>query len=439
MYGGAAGGGKSDALIMDALQYAHCPGYSALLLRRTFPDLNLPGAIMHRAKAWLLPHGVRWNDRDKTFTFEGGAQLTFGYLETEKDKYRYQGSEYQYVGFDEGTQFEVGEYLYLMSRNRRTADIVDPLTGDPVPLRMRMATNPGNIGHEWVRGRFVPATDAVTDEPVYPRDEQGEVRVFVPARLSDNPHLNAEEYARNLAELDPVTREQLLNGDWGVRPPGEMFDAKHLGYIDRDQLPRDIEWARGWDLAGTKKRPNTRREPDWTRGVLMGYSTSTQCVYVGDVEGMQGSPSEVERLVVATAERDRIWPGHRRHRLDLEPGSSGIAVADHYLTVLRGYDFEGVRPTGPKSERARPFAAYWRAGRVMLVRAPWNGAYVAELQGFPNEGLHDDQVDASSLAFQTVIGTYSSGSATIEALAGRSNPYHAQRGRGLRLVSGGRR
>jgi predicted phage terminase large subunit-like protein len=431
MYGGAAGGGKSDALIMDALQYVHVPRYSALILRRTFPDLNLPGAIMHRAKEWLLPQGVHWNDRDKTFTFPSGAQLTFGFLETSRDKYRYQGSEYQYIGFDEGTQFEEADYLYLLSRLRRTGEV-------DAPLRLRMGTNPGNIGHEWVKARYVPDVDPVDGTLIYPRDENGDVRVFVPARLEDNPSLDAEEYRRNLMELDPVTRAQLLSGDWGARPPGEMFDRQHLGgYIDRDQLPRDIRWCRAWDFAGTKKRPMTKRDPDWTRGVLMGRAIDGR-VFVADVESLQGTPSEVERLVIATTERDHAWPGNRTIRLDLEPGSAGLAVAEHYTVVLAGNDFEGVRPTGPKSERARPYAAYWRAGMVWLVRGPWNSAYLAELEGFPNETVHDDQVDASSLAFQTITGLYVPGSAAVSSAQGlaRANPYHADRSQ--RRVLGGR-
>lgn len=419
LYGGAVGGGKSDALLMDALQYVHVEGYAALILRRTFPDLNLPGAIMDRAKSWLMPHSdVRWNSHDKQFVFPSGATLTFGFLETEADKYRYQGSEFHYAGFDEGTQFRESEWTYLLSRLRH------PPEG--VPLRIRMGSNPGNIGHEWVRARFVPAIDPVTSNVVYPRDEHGRVRVFVPARLRDNPYLDAVEYEKNLAALDPVTRAQLVEGDWGARPPGEMFDAKYVEYVDSTALPAGIRWVRAWDFAGTKKRPKTRRDPDWTRGVLMGRSKD-DLIYVADVASLQGAPSEVENLVTATAARDRIWPGHRCIRLDLEPGSAGLTVEDHYSRVLIGADFDGVRPTGPKSERARGFAAYWRAGRVRLVRGPWNTDYIAELTGFPNEAIHDDQVDASSLAFTELAGAGLAVSKAIAPKRGVASPYNARR------------
>src|SRR5260370_40490935 len=101
LYGGAAGGGKSDALLMAALQYVDVPSYSALLLRRTYADLALPGAILDRAHSWLNGTGATWNDRDKRWTFPSGATLTFGYLDAEKDKYRYASAEFQYIGFDE--------------------------------------------------------------------------------------------------------------------------------------------------------------------------------------------------------------------------------------------------------------------------------------------------------------------------------------------------
>ncbi len=201
LYGGAAGGGKSDAILMAALQYVHVPGYRALLLRRTYPDLSLPGAIMDRSKEWLMGTGAEWHDLNKCWSFPSGAKITFGYLDTERDKYRYQGAELQFVGFDELTQFPAGWYLYLFSRLRR-------IVGQPVPLRMRGATNPGGIGHEWVKKRFI--------------DEPGD-RVFVPALIDDNPSIDRESYVRSLDQLDPVTRAQLLEGRWLRDSSGLVF------------------------------------------------------------------------------------------------------------------------------------------------------------------------------------------------------------------------
>jgi hypothetical protein len=193
-YGGAAGGGKSDALLMAALQYVDQPGYAALILRRTFAQLDLPGAIMSRSKEWLTG-AAHWNDDRKTWTFPSNATVTFGYLENDNDVYRYQGPEFQFVGFDELTQFSEKQYRYLFSRVRRLVD-------SNVPIRIRAASNPGGIGHAWVKRRFI--------------DERKPGVVFIPAKLDDNPHLDRAEYVLSLAELDETLRNQLLNGDWGA-------------------------------------------------------------------------------------------------------------------------------------------------------------------------------------------------------------------------------
>lgn len=218
LYGGAAGGGKSDALLMAALQYVHVPGYAAIIFRRTYADLALPGALMDRAREWLQPTAATWNEREKTWTFPSGATLTFGYLEHEADKFRYQSAEFQFIGFDEATQFTETQYKYLLSRLRRCV-------GHNVPLRQRAASNPGGLGHEWVKARFVkPGREGC---------------VFVAARLVDNPHLDQESYRANLRELDEATRRQLEDGDWDVEVEGLIYQySPRLNALDA--MPDDI-------------------------------------------------------------------------------------------------------------------------------------------------------------------------------------------------------
>lgn len=203
LYGGAAGGGKSDALLMAALRYVDRPGYSAIIFRRTYTDLALPGAIMDRARAWLAGTAAKWNERDKRFTFPSGAALAFGYLETDADRFRYAGAEFQFVAFDELTQFAQAQYLFLLSRIRRTHS-----SGD-IPLRVRAATNPGGVGHAWVKERFVDPGDPS--------------RPFVPALVDDNPHLDVESYKQALSLLDQATRDQLLSGVWVVDGASRVY------------------------------------------------------------------------------------------------------------------------------------------------------------------------------------------------------------------------
>lgn len=235
-YGGAAGGGKTDLLLRAALQYADVPGYKALLLRRTYPELAQAGGLMDRSQAWLAGR-ARWNEQKHRWTFPSGAVLDFGYLHRSTDRYRYQGAEYDFIGFDELTHFDEADYRYLFSRLRRAAD-------SKIPPRMRSGSNPGGRGHRWVKRRFIdkqPNPDDPTDTP-----EKCAQRIFVPARLADNPGIDTEEYRRALDELDQETRQQLLDGDWNAREPGSwVFD--HQAIAAAEELGRrfDEELAAG--------------------------------------------------------------------------------------------------------------------------------------------------------------------------------------------------
>ena len=380
LYGGAAGGGKSDALLMSALQYVDQPGYAALLLRRSYTDLALPGALMDRAKEWLMPTDAKWRESSKTWTFPSGATLTFGYLEHVGDEYRYQSTEFQFIGFDELTQFEQSHYRYMFSRLRRRVD-------GAVPLRMRSASNPGGIGHEWVRGRFIDA------------DVDNDARVFIPARLPDNPHLDQDAYVQSLDQLDPVTRRQLLEGDWTARQPGNLFQREWFPVVE--DVPVFINKSvRYWDLAATPKRPGS--DPDYTAGVRVDYANDG-LYYVVDVQRMRGTPGDVEKRIAQTAAVD----GEKTQIvIEQEPGASGVNTIYHYVTrVLADYTTRGQRATGSKLERAGPTSSQAEVGNIRLLRGPWVGTFLDELEAFPYGG-HDDQVDALSGSMMRLRSTH---------------------------------
>lgn len=383
-YGGAGGGGKSDALLMAALQYVDIPGYAALILRRTYRDLALPQAIMARAHEWLQGKpGVKWDDEEKTYSFATSdparpATLTFGYLETEMDKYRYQGAELQFVGFDELTQFSQSQYTYLFSRVRRKA-------GLKVPLRVRSASNPGGIGHDWVEERLVNA------------ETRRAGVVFIPSGVDDNEYIDREEYHESLSYLDDLDRAQIERGDWKARPMGRKFKREWFEIIEGDALPAfGVYELRYWDLASTE--PKAGKDPDFTAGVRLGCKDGVW--YVLNLASTKDIPSEVERLIKNTASADsKKIPV----RMEQEPGSSGVTVIDHYARrVLVGYDFDGIRATGNKEVRANPFSAAAKNGLVKVVRGEWNKTYFDQLESFPQKGFHDDFVDASSGAFAEI-------------------------------------
>lgn len=417
LYGGAAGGGKSDALLMAALQYVDVPGYSALLLRRTWPDLMLPGAIMDRTRQWLDETDAQPKDGGRIWVFPSGAKLTFGYLQYDKDKYRYQSAEFQFIGFDELTQFQQETYEYMFSRIRRPsvscltcktsvkkvgnqykhskAEVkCDRMYPDPkvlaqysaakdgmtlfdVPLRMRAATNPGGIGHTWVREHFI--------DPKTRRKGS----IFVPASLTDNPSLDQDSYVKNLSHLGVLDRERLLHGDWDVTAEGTMFQRHWFNVLP--EAPVEAKYLRYWDMAATV-------DGDWTVGAKVGLTPDGKWV-IADIKRVRLTPQNVERLVRQTAMEDGI---ETKIMIEQEGGSSGLATIDHYRrNILLGFDFSGDRPTGSKVTRAMPVSSAAEAGNIYVVSAPWNKDFLDEISLFPN-GAHDDQVDAVSGAFHNI-------------------------------------
>lgn len=230
-YGGAGGGGKSDALLMGALEHVDEPKYAAIIFRRTYAELSKPGALIERAQQWLRKTPAKWNEQKKQWRFPSGALLQFGHMENETDKYNYLSDEYQYIGFDELTEFSESQYRYLFSRLRR-------LAGAHIPLRVRSGSNPGGPGAVWVKQRFIPDEFVPSESPdprvlhkTYVDAETKEERLttFVPARLEDNPHIDQKSYIGALSYLDAVTLAQILKGDWLISPTGRLrFDINAI-------------------------------------------------------------------------------------------------------------------------------------------------------------------------------------------------------------------
>lgn len=375
LYGGAAGGGKTDALLMGALQDVEVPGYSAMLFRRTFPELRMPDSLLDRADVWLHGTDAHWSGLRSTWYFPSGARVTFGYLQHDADKHRYQSAAFQYIGFDELTTFTEAQYTYLFSRLRKPE-------GMPVRLRMRAGSNPGGPGHDWVRQRFLV-----------------ENRTFIPARLEDNPFLDREAYMASLAKLDPVTRRQLLEGDWEARQHGNLFQRERAEVVEVS--PPLVRRIRRWDLAGTEAKAGT--DPDWTASCLMGLTKEGTYVVL-DVTRQRTNVGGVEQAILNAAVSDGRSVGVRIER---EPGSAGLHTIAHYVTRLRGYDVKGIPSTGSKEERARPFAAQWYAGNVLVLRGPWYNDWIQEMEVFPQAQSHDDQVDCTVGAFEDLTFTKS--------------------------------
>lgn len=394
LYGGAAGGGKSYAVMMAASQFLDIPGYSALLLRKSFQQLTKPGALMDIADDWWGgKKGCHYNAQEKKWYFDcpGGGQssITFGYMDKENDRFNYQGGAYHFVAYDELTQFKERDYRYLFSRMRKIVE--GPLS--QVPIRMRSTANPGGIGHQWVFDRFIRPW---TQWKKGTRERPG--RNFHPAIIDDNPKLDRVDYEESLQELDPVTRAQLLRGDWNIRPEGRMFKRDWFKRISLDQIPGNCQWVRFWDMAATEEKPDT--EPDFTVGAKIGRSRDGN-YYIMDLRRWRKEPADQDAMIKSIVNMDT-----RRviQCMEQEPGASGKIAIHHYRTgSMEGSNFRSIPATGSKVLRAAPVASHADAGHIYLVdTGTWNiEEFLEEIEIFP-DGLHDDQVDAVSGAFSVL-------------------------------------
>lgn len=386
MFGGAAGGGKTIAMLAAALLYVDKPSYRALILRRTYADLALPGAPMDIADQWLHGTDAKRKEAGKEWHFPSGAKIVFGYMSTDGDRYRYQSSRFDFIGFDEASQFTETQLRYLFTRLRQ-----DKVNSE-VPLRMRLASNPGGASHIYLKDRYVkPLAPTNTEEAMTARQ-----RVFIPANLSDNPHLDVDAYRDMLAELDPYTRAQMEHGNWDAEPTGGYFDIRTLVAVPEHKSNGNWDRAvmcRAWDLAASGVG-------DYAVGTKLAYDRRTGLWRIMDVVRIQADPLLLEKTMRATAEKDGRG---LTQVIEQELGSAGkLAMRDIRQRWLMGYPTAATPASGDKLTRARLPASLIAAGDVEMAPGRWNDDFLGELLSFPS-GKYDDQVDSLGHAFAWVV------------------------------------
>lgn len=263
LYGGAAGGGKSDALLMEALRQVHIPHYRGIIFRKTYPELT---ELVDRSTELYLPAfpGAKYNKTAHCWTFPSGSKIYFGAMQHTESRTKVQGKAFCYVAFDELTHFTWDEYSYLFSRARPT--------GPGVRVYVRATTNPGGVGHGWVKDRFITAAPPMTPitETYDVRAPDGTVkkltrsRVFVPSTVFDNQALlnNAPDYLANLAMLPEAERDALLYGSWDSfdgqvfrewkNDPEHYDDQRWTHVINPFPIPKHWRIWRGFDFGYAK-------------------------------------------------------------------------------------------------------------------------------------------------------------------------------------------
>ncbi len=416
-YGGAAGGGKTYALLMEPLyDIKSNPDFGAVIFRRTTKQVMNEGGLWDTALELYQPLGAIPNQNALRLTFPSGARITFAHMEHEKNRYDWQGAQIPLICFDELTHFTWKQFSYMLSRNRSTCGaksrvratlnpspdhwvrrFIDWWIGEdgfPIPERS------GKIRYFILQGDEVIWADTKEELTKYGEDKLPKSFTFISSKLTDNPILMEKDpsYLASLQALPRVERAQLLDGNWNIRPSAGMY-FRRSDFEVVDTAPANVKKrVRAWDLAATKKKDTGADNPDWTVGVLMSVDQNG-VYYIEHVERFRDNPSKVNAAIQNIAMQD----GHRVYiRLPQDPGQAGKAQVSYQIRMLAGFNVKIKPVTGSKETRARPFASQVEAGNVKLVRCKWNEAFLQELENFP-EGLHDDQVDAAADAFDELV------------------------------------
>jgi hypothetical protein len=346
LYGGAAGGGKTDCLIMEGTRYISYPDYHGIILRRTFPMLQ---EVIDRTRKYYPFLGGEYKSSEHRWYFPGGGKITLGHCQHDGDEYAYQGKEFQFIGIDEAGQFLPKQILYLFSRCRST--------NPEIPKRMRYASNPGGPAHQFLKDRFrigqfpegrVTFNDDIETELNGKKVAQRITRVFIPAKLADNPSLieNDPNYIAMLMQLPEIERMRLLHGIWDAFE-GQVFGELNYELHAIDMKPEDVplEWTRYRTFDWGRSAPfsvgwwavdyddNLYRYREW-------YGAKKDEVRSAWV-GLKMNASDIARGIYDREEEERkngvkVNPGpadpsiwHKRR--DMKTGAIGPSVADEMI------------------------------------------------------------------------------------------------------------
>lgn len=375
-YGGAAGGGKSDALLMMAI--IGCLSFAKIQVgyfRRKFTQLEGPGGAIMRSHQ-LIAGIAKYNQQKRRWTFPNGSIIQFCYLEHESDVHNYQSQQFDILCFDEATQFTRSQVRYMMTRNRSTTSNM------PRPFAA-MATNPGNVGHLWFKEEFVQAGVPEQVHNVEVEPGKYEEHMFIPAKLSDNQALEERdpEYRKNLENQPELIRRQLLEGDWdaaeGVAFP-EWRDTIHV--CDPFKIPD--EWIRftACDWGYAKPYSVGWYAVDYD-GRLWKYRELYGCEVGKQNEGVREDPEEVankmKEMETYTTHDGKVMKESIRYRVIDDACFGG--KQDNHKTIAEQFADAGIywQPVGkgPGSRIAGKLEVHHRLKWEKDNEGKWDGEH----------------------------------------------------------------
>jgi len=409
LFGGSAGPGKSVALLAAALQWIEDPGANSLIIRRTYAQLSKADSILNKSKEWLMGRKdakgreVKWNSDQKKWTFPNGNTLEFAHMENEDAKFNLQGGIWSFVGVDEATQFTEPMLAYPRSRQRRIA-------GSQTPIRWRGATNPGGVGHDAIKNRYIK-TQAGTDP-------QTPDRQFFPAKLADNPNIDREEYVTALREsgVDPLTLAQLLEGDWDAVPGGRFrrdwfrsFTRRgdYITLLKPDGSKPEFVLKNAMRFITVDPAASTSTKADWT--VIGCWAVSPW----GDLVWLDCARVRLE-IPDIVPEIQRMWTKWRPMFAGIEAIASNVAVYQMACRATNPVLIAKPLNKGPvdKLIHASPAIVLASTGRLYFPAEGVEPRFpIADIQGElvrftgnDKEDAHDDVVDVLSYATECMNG-----------------------------------
>lgn len=424
IYGGSAGGGKTYALLLENLRHIDNGGFGSVIFRRNSSQIMNEGGLWDNAiEMYPQLGGVARETPRPSIKFPSGAKITFAHLQYDKDVHAWQGSQICLICFDELTHFTEKMFFYMLSRNRSTCGIrpyvratcnpdadswvasfiswwIDQKTGYPIQER-------SGVIRYFVRidGSIIWGDDREELAAKYAMEpELCKSVTFVASSIFDNRALLDADpgYLASLNALSTVEKERLLKGNWKIRPAAGLYFKRSQFRIVKTVPDKIVSIARAWDLAATEITPNSK-DPDRTASVLMARLKNGQYIVL-NVQRQALNSANVRMLVKNTAIADRAEYHCNNITIPQDPGQAGKEQAQSYIKLLAGFNIQCHTVSGDKVTRADPFAAQCQQGNVLVLEGPWNDEYFDELEGFP-DALHDDQVDASSDAFNKVAQT----------------------------------